>query len=454
MTSHSPPRARTPERVLAPEQAIQTFAESRQGYSRAEAVAEASRAAGIDLSAASAACPFGVDLTRLVAEVAEGDFDGALATVLAAHRWPGTMGRHCGKYCESHATPDDGGEPVALGLLERAAADHGSRSLYEVDLPPPRPGKRVAIVGMGSAGIAVAFRLRQHGHFVSMFDPLPKAGGMTLVGYPSFRLPETVVALENDLEGWGIKTHHETPIDRSLMEELIDTFDAVVICTGTHREVPLRVPGEDAQGVIPALEFLTAFKLGRPPAIGRSVAVIGAGHTAQDASRTCRRLGANATIFYRRTAEEMPVDPSKRDRFVSMLAAEGIEYVFSAAVTRIITDEDRVVGIEVAETRSVGDPGAAELTLEVVAGTQRIVACDTVIKATGVYADTDFVPSEIQRTSDQLIFVDEATYMTTLPGVFAVGTVIGTKKTVWALKTGLDAAEAVHDFLEVQDGRN
>lgn len=146
---------RVPAAMLSAEEAVKTFDEAALGYTREQAIAEARRGAGADLSAASAACPFGVDVTALVGRTADGDFDAALAAALAAHPWPGILGRHCAKYCERAHRLGEGIEPLAIGNLERAAADFGERSRFSFRSGKPT-GRRVAIVGAGSAASAPA----------------------------------------------------------------------------------------------------------------------------------------------------------------------------------------------------------------------------------------------------------------------------------------------------------
>jgi glutamate synthase (NADPH/NADH) small chain len=437
---------RVPERVLPPEVAVTTFDEVRRGYSKDAAIREARRLGDADITAVQAACPFGVDVQRMVEAVADGDFDGGLRVVLEAHPWPGILGRHCSKYCESAHSLGEGKEPLALGNLERAVAEHGNRRELPLRAGPPT-GKSVALIGAGSASSATAYRLRQYGHAVTIYERLPRAGGMMLAGYPSFRLPEGVIREENPLADWGVETRYDTEIDAAGLQELQQRHDAVVIGTGTHAERPLGIPGESAAGVWSALKFLTAFKTGDTPSIGRQVAVFGAGHTAQDASRTCVRLGATVRIFYRRSLDDMPIRPSRRVPSVQLLAREGIDYMFNTMPVEIVTEAGRVVGVRCVRTEHVQDEEGRPRRLVPVPGSEFFYPCDTVLRATGVYPELDILPWPAQDPRDEWISVDSTTWQTRQSGVFAIGTVAGTVKTVNAFKSGLDAAEHIHEYV-------
>ena len=251
-------------RALPTEVAVTTFDEVPLGYSRDEAMAEARRAGDADLSAAQAACPFHVDIGGLARTIAAGDFDAALDLVRAAHPWPGILGRHGHAPCVRAHSLGDGVEPLFVGALERAAADHadGARIAFQPGAPT---GRRVAVIGAGSAASAAAYRLRQHGHAVTIYEQLPVAGGMMFAGYPNFRLPLTVLQAENAPEAWGVEMRYNVLVDTALVEQLVAEYDAVLLGTGKFREIRMNIPGEELVGVWSALDFLTRFKLGQSP---------------------------------------------------------------------------------------------------------------------------------------------------------------------------------------------
>jgi len=431
---------RVPMPRLPPEQAVQSFSEVIVGYSRDEAQREAERAVGADLAASSAACPFGVDVDRLVADISAGEFDRAKAGLLAAHPWPGLLGRWCRKYCESAQRPPEGTESFFVSALERAAATHGEAALPA--LPPITSGKRVAILGAGSAGSAASYRLRQLGHAVAMFDRLPLAGGMMAMGYPEFRLPLDLVREEDNVRAWGVDAFFDREIDAEVFARLYDEYDAIVIATGKVKEARLDVSGEDLEGVWDALDVLTRVKLGRSCPIGKDVAVFGAGYTAQDASRTARRLGRNVTIYYRRTKDEMPVAPAQRDRYVDQQQREGAPYVFQTAPVRVLGRAGRVVGVQCVKTEP-GPPDASGRSAAIaLPGSEFVVACDTVFVATGESLDVSYAPA-LARTERGDLRIDPETFATSLDRVYAVGAAAGFPSTDAAFSSGLRCGESI-----------
>src|SRR5262249_53443537 len=255
---------RVPMPMLPTDVAVTTFNEVALGYSREQAMQEAARSLGADLSAAHAACPLGVDIPRFALQTADGALAGARGAGADAHPWPAILGRWCQAYCDYAHNLGPDAEPLAIAALERAAADHGDRNRYPFR-PGPPTGKRVAIIGAGSASSAVAYRLRQYGHHVAAYEQLPVTGGMMFTGYPSFRLPLAILRAETTLEAWGVEVHCGVRVDTAVLERLVAEYDAVVLGTGKFQEVRMNVPGEDLEGVWDALHFLTEFKLGHNP---------------------------------------------------------------------------------------------------------------------------------------------------------------------------------------------
>jgi NADPH-dependent glutamate synthase beta subunit-like oxidoreductase len=435
-----------PMRMLPPNAAVTTFDEVILGYSREEAVEEARRAGDADLSSASQACPFGVDVPALVSRVQQGDFDGALGVVLESHPWPGILGRWCNRWCETSQVVGEGIDPIAISGLERAAADHGNRAAFPFT-PGAPTGARIAIVGAGSAASAAAYKLRQYGHHVTVFDQLPVSGGMMFAGYPNFRLPVSVLRQENTPEAWGVEPRYGVTVDGPLVERLVADYDAVLLGTGKFTEVRMGIPGEDLDGVWDALHFLTEFKLGRNPAVGKKVVVLGAGYTAQDASRTCRRLGSDVVILYRRTKTEMPVLPYLRDRFVTRQVAEGAPYRFQETAIRVLGLNGKVTGLECVRTELGELDESGRPTAVVVDGSNFTLECDMVIEATGEVVDLSYLPHGVRLKDGKHVWVDERTWMTSLPRLFATGEMTGLSGTAKAFASGLSAAERMQEFL-------
>ncbi len=435
---------RIPERRLAPTEAVTSFDEVLLGYDREAAVAEARRGAGLAYEPATRGCPFGVDVDRLVAALANGDFDGAAAVVSQAHPWGGIMGRCCHKFCEAamaDAYPT-GFEPLNLRTLERAAADHGRRQPTVVERPPS--GKRVAIVGAGSGGLATALGLLRAGHAVTLFDALPDVGGMLIVGYPNFRMPRPVLRRELPIQSALLRLALGERIDRARLEELLAEYDAVCLALGRFRPAAVRVPGDDLAGVYEALDFLERVTLGTPPAIGDRVAVLGAGYTAQDVARTARRLGAEVHVLYRRGPEEMPVRPANRARFIQMMEREGVPYQFYLNPLRIVGEHGRAVAVEVQRTR-LGPPDASGRPRPEPADEPPfLLPVTAVVKATGQRPDFALLPEDVRATADFVLHVDRHA---SRRGLFVVGDIAGDVGNDGAFVGGLETAARMNRFL-------
>jgi NADH-quinone oxidoreductase subunit F len=423
------PSKSLPMRSLAPCVAVMGFDEVVLGYSKREAVAEASRAVGHDLSKASSACPFGVNVGALTDAVSIGDFALAHDVVTRAHPWPGILGRSCWRPCEAEAALDEKGRPF-VSALERAASDHG-HAAQTTFRPGPPTGYRIAIIGTGSSGSATADRLRKYGHAVAMFDQMPYAGGMLATGYPDFRLPPEVVRRENDLRGWGIELHLGRRVEATLFEDVVRRYHAVVLATGKFKGASLELEGEGLRGVQTALDFLAAVKARRVTKLYGKVIVIGSGHTAADVARTVRRLGGEVVDYYHRFREHMPVRPALCETHLALQAAEGIAYVFNATPARFVGADGVVAAIAFRHTADIEADRSMRTT--VLTGSEFTVHCDHAIVAVGEVAD--------------LSYRDHATFETSHRGVFAVGEMTGMKGTMNALRAGFACADAVDSAL-------
>jgi NADPH-dependent glutamate synthase beta subunit-like oxidoreductase len=426
------PSKSLPMRSLAPSLAVAGFDEAVLGYSKREAVAEASRAVGHDLSKASSACPFGVDVGALTDAVSIGDFALAHDVVTRAHPWPGILGRSCWRPCEAEAALDEKGR-LFVSALERAASDHG-HAAQTTFRPGPPTGYRIAIIGTGSSGSATAYRLRKYGHAVAMFDQMPYAGGMLATGYPDFRLPLEVVRRENDLRGWGVELHLGRRVEATLFEDLARRHHAVVLATGKFKGASLELEGEGLRCVQTALDFRVTKVYGK-------VIVIGGGHTAADVARTVRRLGGEVSVYYHRSREDMPVRPALREAHLALQAAEGIAYVFNASPVRLVGADGVVAAAAFRHTTDIEADRSMRTTVST--GSEFTVHCDRAIVAVGEVADLSYLPPSIRRTDDGHIASDHATFETSHHGVFAVGEMTGMKGTMNALRAGFACADAV-----------
>ncbi len=425
-------------------EAVTTFDEVLLGYDREAAVAEARRGLGLSFARATRGCPFGVDFDRLVPALAAGDFDQAATVVSEAHPWGGIMGRCCHKFCEVAmlgAYPA-GVEPLNLRTLERAAADHGPSRPTVVEAAPS--GKRVAVVGAGSGGLGAALGLLRAGHAVTIYDALPDIGGMLIVGYPNFRMPRPVLRRELPIQSPLLWLELGQRIDRPRLERLLQEYDAVCLAIGRFRPAAVKLPGDELAGVYEALDFLEAVTLGTPPPIGDTVAVLGAGYTAQDVARTARRLGARVHVLYRRGPEEMPVAPSTRERFIQMMEREGVPYQFFLSPLRIVGENGRAVAVECQRTRLGAPDASGRPRPEPTDEPPFLLPVTAVVKAMWQRPDFSLLPADVLANADFVLHVDRHA---SRRGLFVVGDIAGDVGNDGAFVGGLEAAGHMNRFL-------
>ncbi len=442
---------RVAQRVTPADLAIRTFDEVEAPYTPAEAVAEARRALtiGADLAAATEGCPFTVDVQAMVSRIADGDFDGARAVVHEAHPFPSVFGRMCHLFCERNMEPVDGTETPSIRELERFVGDYGDPAAVPLPSDRPSSGKRVAIVGAGSGGLAGAWMLRRLGHEVDIFDKLDTPGGMLVTGYPQHRMPKYGVRRDNDPTAWGARFFGGVRVDRARFEQLLDEYDLLLIAMGAHHAYLVGTPGEEIEGVWSALDFLREMNLGRPPSgIGRAL-VIGAGQTSLDASRSARRLGAEVTVCYRRTIQWAGIGHGGRDPGPEFrtLEDEGIARLFQVQPTRILPDRfGHVGGVEFVRTE-LGPPGDDGRPVAVEqSGSEFTVSCDTVIEAVGEGAELHLLPEWLETAGGKLA-VDKRSHQTSHPRVFAVGDICGDHANEGAAQSAIHAARAMDAIL-------
>ena len=314
-------------RIAMPEQDPQVrqhnFQEVPLGYSAEQAQDEAARCLKCKKPVCMKGCPVSVDIPAFIELIVAGKFAEAARRIKQTNCLPAVCGRVCPQesQCESLCLLGKKSDPVAIGRLERFAADYErEHGLVEIPAKQPSTGKRVAVVGAGPAGLTVAGDLVLLGHDVTIFEAFHKAGGVLVYGIPEFRLPKNIVQQEVDyLERLGAHIELNQVIGKSItVEELLheEGFDAVFVGVGAGLPHFMGVPGENLGGVYSANEYLTRSNLMKayafpdyntPVVHGRNVCVIGGGNVAMDAARTARRLGAeNVYILYRRSREELP----------------------------------------------------------------------------------------------------------------------------------------------------
>jgi len=455
------PRQPMPEQD--PKKRSKNFDEVPYGYTPELAQKEASRCLQCKKPKCIEGCPVGVKIPEFINLITEGDFIGAAKKLKEDNSLPAVCGRVCPQesQCESVCVLGKKDEPVAVGRLERFAADY-ERGKGTVELPqlPPPTGKKVAVVGSGPAGLTLAGDLIKLGHQVTVFEALHKPGGVLVYGIPEFRLPKAIVNAEVDyLERLGVEIKYDYVIGKILtVDELFEMgYDAVFLGVGAGLPVFMNIPGENLCGIYSANEYLTRSNLMKaylfpqydtPIAIGKNVAVIGGGNVAMDSARTALRLGAdNVHIVYRRSKTELPA----RAEEAHHAEQEGVQFRFLTAPVRYIGNADGwVTGMECIEM-DLGEPDASGRRRPVPKeGSNFTLDVDLVVVAIGTGANpiiTGTVPN-LELTKWGYIVADEATGKTSREGVYAGGDIVtGSATVILAMGAGRNSSKAIHEYL-------
>jgi len=399
-------------------------------------------------------CPIGQEASSYIGLIAKKDYEGAFKVIRRDNPLPSVCGRVCSRPCESVCRAGEIGEPIAIRGLKRFVLDWAREK--GLDRPAKLPltkTDKVAIVGAGPSGLAAGYELVKKGYPVRIFESLPVAGGMLRVTIPDHRLPKE--RLQDDLDylvdcGLNIKTNMTLGKDFSLDDLFRQGYKAVYLATGAHKPLEMGVPGEEAEGVLQALEYLKEHHLGIPVELGARVVVIGGGNSAVDAARVAFRdkRVKKATILYRRTRREMPAYPEEVDQGIE----EGVAIEYLTAPVRVRTQDGKVVGVECIRMK-LGEKDASGRARPVpIPGSEFQVPADTLILAISERAYTPYLKESDGLTLSPewgTIIVDQASMATTRPGVFAGGDVVsGPSSVVEAMAAGKSAARAIEAYLE------
>jgi len=454
------PRQPMPEQD--PRRRRHNFEEVPKGYSPETAKLEASRCLKCKKPFCVEGCPVNIRIPDFISLIAEGKFDQALLKLKEQTALPAVCGRVCPQesQCEARCILGKKGEPVAIGRLERFAADYVRTHGQAQTLKRAKPtGKKVAVVGAGPAGITVAGELALRGHEVVMFEALHVAGGVLMYGIPQFRLPKEIVQFEiNGLKSLGVTIHTDYVIGKSetVPQLLKSGYDAVFIATGAGLPMFLGIPGENAIGVFSANEYLTRANLMRAtdfprfatsPIRSRRTITVGGGNVAMDAARTALRLGAESIIVYRRSRDEMPA----RAEEIHHAGEEGVEFNLLTAPVRVLSDENnRVTGLECLRME-LGPPDDSGRRRPVaIKGSEFVVAADTIVISIG-NSPNPLVPQTtpgITVSKWGTIIADEKTMKTSMTGVYAGGDIVsGAATVISAMGQAKLAAKAMHEYL-------
>ncbi len=388
----------------------------------------------------SLACPAGTDCQGYVGLIANGEFEKAQELIKDRIPLPASIGRVCPHPCEDKCRRGLVDEPISIAMLKRFAGDYDMMAdesfLPEIDEPT---GKSVAIIGGGPMGLSAAYFLRQKGHEVTIFDAMPKLGGMLRYGIPEYRLPKEVLDAEIDIiAAMGVEMIPNTKIGEDLSFETVQNdFDAVLIAIGAWVSTGVGCPGEDAEGVIGGIDFLRKVVRNEHIDFGERVAIVGGGNTAMDACRTAVRLGAKEVYnIYRRTKDEMPADRLE----IEEAEEEGVIFKNLTNPMEIVKDENGHVKQVVLQVMQLGEPDESGRRRPIpVEGKTETIDIDTMILAIGQAVDASAF--DVDKTRKNAVCYDPETFMTSIPGVFAGGD-CGNDKISIAVEAIADANKA------------
>jgi len=456
-----PPRQPMPEQN--PRRRARNFQEVPYGYPAETALVEASRCLQCKKPLCVAGCPVGIDIPGFIKLIAESKFQEAAIKLLEQTALPAVCGRVCPQesQCEERCVLGKKFEPVAIGRLERFAADyvreHGG--LPDPEIAPPT-GKKVVIIGAGPAGITVAGDLARLGHKVVMFEALHLTGGVLMYGIPQFRLPKEIVQYEiNNLKKMGVEIHTDYVIGKTeTVDQLLNEkgYDAVFVGSGAGLPMFLNIPGENAIGVFSANEFLTRINLMKAydfpnyatsPIRAKHVITVGGGNVAMDSARCALRLGAKSTIVYRRAREQMPA----REEEIHHAEQEGVVFHLLTNPTRVLVDDkNHATGIECLQME-LGEPDDSGRRRPVpIKGSEFTIDADTIVVAIG-NSPNPLIPQtspDLETTRWGTLVADEKTMQTSIPGVFAGGDVVsGAATVISAMGQAKIAARAIHRYV-------
>lgn len=438
------------------------FEEVCLGYNNEEAVAEASRCLQCKNPQCVKGCPVNIDIPGFIKEVAEDKVGEAYQVISKYSALPAVCGRVCPQesQCEAKCIRGIKGDAVSIGKLERYVADTAREQGIKPQNSSQAKGKKVAVIGSGPAGLTCAGDLAKLGYDVTIFEALHKAGGVLSYGIPEFRLPkERVVAAEvENVKSLGVKIETNVVIGKAItIDELLNEegFDAVFVGSGAGLPRFMGIPGENANGVFSANEYLTRSNLMKafdeefdtPIIAGKKVAVVGGGNVAMDAARTALRLGADVHIVYRRSEEELPA----RVEEVHHAKEEGIIFDLLTNPTEILVDEEGNVKGMTCIRMELGEPDESGRRRPVeIPGSEFTLDVDTVIMSLGTSPNPliSSTTEGLDINKRKCIIAEEENGQTTKEGVYAGGdAVTGAATVILAMGAGKAAAKGIDEFL-------
>lgn len=459
---------KVPVREQAPEVRATNFEEVCLGYNKEEAVEEANRCLGCKKAKCVEGCPVSINIPGFVHGVKEGNFEKAYQIISESSALPAVCGRVCPQetQCEGRCIRGMKGEAVSIGKLERFVADWAKENGIKPAPAAQKNGHKIAVIGSGPSGLTCAGDLAKMGYDVTIFEALHKAGGVLVYGIPEFRLPkDKVVAAEvENVKSLGVKIETNVIIGKSVtIDELLkeEGFEAVFIGSGAGLPMFMGIPGEQANGVFSANEYLTRNNLMKafredydtPIAHGKKVAVVGGGNVAMDAARTALRLGAEVHIIYRRSEAELPA----RKEEVHHAKEEGVQFDLLCNPVEILTDDkDWVTGIKCIRME-LGEPDASGRRRPVeIPGSEFTIDVDTVIMSLGTSPNPLISSTTIGLDTNKrkCIIADEEFGKTSKEGVYAGGdAVTGAATVILAMGAGKAGARGIDEYIKSKSAK-
>lgn len=435
------------------------FEEVALGYTEEQAIDEAARCLNCPKHPCMDGCPVQISIPEFIQKIVEKDFEGAYQVINRSSSLPAVCGRVCPqeRQCESKCVRGIKGEPVAIGRLERFVADWHNKNVTEAPAKPEPNGHKCAVIGCGPSGLACASDLAKKGYEVTIYEALHTPGGVLAYGIPEFRLPKAIVQKEVDgLKALGVKIETNVVIGKSItIDELFDDFGYEAVFIGSGAGLPrfMNIPGENLNGVYSANEFLTRINLMKafkedsktPIEHPKKAVIVGGGNVAMDAARSAKRLGADVTIVYRRSMEELPA----RKEEVEHAMEEGIVFKLLNNPIEVVGEDGRVKSVRCQEMELSEPDESGRRSPVPVEGKINEIEADCFIVSIGT-SPNPLIKSTTEGldTNNRGCIVADESGATTREGVFAGGdAVTGAATVILAMGAGKKAAAAMDEYI-------